>query len=76
LKLAIAAHRRKAITGEVGMIDSVGVARTDIEPSGKVLVHGELWDARSQGRIAEGSRVRVRAVEGFTLVVEPESEPR
>ena len=76
LRLAIAAHRQKAITGEPGLIDAVGVARTSIEPEGKVLVHGELWEARSPRRIAEGSKVRVRAVEGLTLVVEPESESR
>ncbi|HKS94527.1 MAG TPA: NfeD family protein, partial [Terriglobia bacterium] len=76
LKLAIAAHRRKAITGKAGMIDAVGVARTDIEPAGTVLVHGELWEARSPARIAAGARVRVRAVEGLTLVVEPEAEAR
>ena len=76
LRLAIAAHRQKAITGEPGMIDAIGVAQTDIEPAGKVLVHGELWEARSLKRIAEGARVRVRAVEGLTLEVEPESESR
>ena len=76
LRLAIAAHRRKAVTGREGMIDLVGVAETDLEPSGKVFVHGELWDARAPAAVAKGARVRVRAVEGLTLVVEPESESR
>lgn len=76
LELAIAAHRKKAITGEPAMLDAVGVARTDIEPEGKVWVNGELWEARSARRIAEGSRVRVRAVQGLTLEVEPDSESR
>jgi len=76
LRLAVAARRKKAITGEAGMIDSMGVARTDLEPEGKVLVHGELWDARSEQRIAKGTRVRVRQVEGLKLVVEPASESR
>lgn len=74
LRLALAARKRKAITGEAGMVDSVGVARTDLEPEGKVLVHGELWDARSGQKISKGTRVRVRRVEGLTLVVEPVSE--
>lgn len=76
LRLAMAARRKKAITGEAGMIDSMGVARTDLEPEGKVLVHGELWDARSEQRVAKGTRVRVREVEGLKLVVEPASESR
>jgi membrane-bound serine protease (ClpP class) len=74
--LAIAAKRRKAVTGEAGMLDSVGVAKTDIEPSGKVLVHGELWEARARQPIPKGTRVRVREVEGLTLVVEPFPESR
>jgi membrane-bound serine protease (ClpP class) len=76
LRLAIAAHERKAVTGREGMIDSVGVAETDLEPCGRVLVHGEIWDACSRAFLAKGSRVRVRALEGLTLMVEPESEPR
>jgi len=76
LRLAIAAKRRKAVTGEAGMVDSVGVAKTDLEPLGKVLVHGELWDASARQPIAKGTRVRVREVEGLTLVVEPVPESR
>jgi membrane-bound serine protease (ClpP class) len=76
LRLAIVAKRRKAVTGEAGMVDSVGVAKTDLEPYGKVLVHGELWDARARQPITKGTRVRVREVEGLILVVEPAPEPR
>src|SRR5947208_11078693 len=76
LRLAMAAHKRKAVTGREGMIDSLGVAETNLEPSGRVFVHGELWDARAPATVAKGARVRVRAVEGLTLVVEPESESR
>ena len=75
LNFAVMARRRKAVTGEEGMIGQVGVARTDLAPEGKVLVRGELWDARSAAPISIGSRVRVRGVEGLRLIVEPESEP-
>ena len=76
LRYVIAAKRRKAVTGEAGMVDSVGVTKTDLGPFGKVLVHGELWDARARQPIAKGTRVRVREVEGLTLVVEPAPEYR
>jgi membrane protein implicated in regulation of membrane protease activity len=33
-------------------------------------VRGELWRARSETPLHAGERVRVRAVEGLTLVVE------
>ncbi len=74
LRFALAARRGKSITGEAGMIDSIGVARTDLEPEGKVLVHGEIWTARARQKIPKGTRVRVREIDGLTLVVEPESE--
>jgi membrane-bound serine protease (ClpP class) len=53
------------------MIDSVGTAQTDLEPAGRIFVHGEIWEARTSGKIPKGTRVRVREVDGLTLVVEP-----
>ena len=43
---------------------------------GEVLVHGELWKARAAGRIPQGARVRVREIDGLTLVVESAPETR
>lgn len=74
LRLALAAQRRKAVTGEAGMVDSIGVAQTDLNPEGKVLVRGEIWDARAQATIAKGTRVRVRGIDGLTLLVETKSD--
>lgn len=74
LKLALAAQRRKIVTGDLGMIDSVGVAQTDLAPGGKVFVHGEIWEARAEGNIPKGARVRVREIKGLTLVVEPDPD--
>ncbi|HLY62227.1 MAG TPA: nodulation protein NfeD [Terriglobia bacterium] len=71
LRIALAARRQKIVTGDVGMIDSVGTAQTDLEPEGKIFVHGEIWGARTSGKIQKGARVRVRAIDGLTLVVEP-----
>ena len=71
LRFAIYAKRRKAVTGEEGMIGMFGVARTDLEPAGEVLVRGELWGARTaQQRISQGMRIRVLEIDGLTLVVE------
>jgi membrane-bound serine protease (ClpP class) len=73
LRLALLARRQKVVTGDEGMIDSVGTAQTDLEPQGDIFVHGEIWKARAGGKIPKGTRVRVRAVDGLTLVVEPVS---
>ena len=53
------------------MIHEVGVARTALEPEGKVLVRGEYWDAVSPVPVRPGMRVRVVDVQGITLKVEP-----
>jgi membrane-bound serine protease (ClpP class) len=76
LRVAIAAQRRKAVTGNAGMIDSVGVAQTEIAPDGRVFVHGEIWSAHADSKIAVGARVRVKEVKGLTLVVEAEDDSR
>lgn len=70
MSLVLRAHKNKVTTGSEAMVGEIGVARTALEPNGKVFVHGELWNATAKGEIAEGTRVRVRAVEGLRVVVE------
>ncbi len=76
VRFAIAAKLRKAVTGEAGMIGLVGVAQTDLDPAGKVMVRGELWGAHASEKIPQGARVRVRKIEGLTLEVEIAPESR
>ncbi len=47
LTRVLRAHRLRPITGAEGLIGEVGTALADIDPTGKVFVHGEYWDARS-----------------------------
>ncbi len=72
LRAAVMASRQKAITGGEGLINSTGVARTDLAPFGKVLVHGEIWEARAAASVRAGDRIRVRQIDGLTLVVDLE----
>ena len=76
MRFAWKATKSKAVTGEEGLVNSIGVARTDLNPEGKVLVHGELWDACAEQHIPPGGRVKVRKVEGLRLYVEPMEESR
>jgi membrane-bound serine protease (ClpP class) len=69
--LVMKARKVHVTTGTEGMIGEVGVARTQLEPEGKVFVHGELWNATAMAPIAAGSRVRVARVDGLRVVVEP-----
>ena len=75
LQLAIRSFRFKVATGSEGMVGEIGEARTALSPTGSVFVHGELWNARSAAAVAAGDRVRVLAVDGMRLDVEPCADP-
>jgi membrane-bound serine protease (ClpP class) len=68
-KILQAAHARPShdLSALVGQL---GEAKTRIHTEGSVQVAGELWSAKSEKPISNGSPVRVIAREGFVLVVE------
>ncbi len=74
LQLAIRSFRLKSVTGREGMVGEIGQARTDLAPEGTVFVHGELWSARAADRVLAGQNVRVLAVNGMRLDVEPDGD--
>ena len=47
------------------------MANEILNPTGMVLVHGELWQAESlSGEINKGEKIRVKDMQGFKLFVE------
>lgn len=58
-----------------GLVGKVGTSRGPLDPKGKVFVHGELWQARSEPPVADGVAVEVLAVEGLRLIVQPVEAP-
>jgi len=71
LSLAIRARRNKSLMGGEGLLNEIGEARTALAPAGKVFVHGEYWDAVSATPVEPGGEVRVVAIDGMKLKVEP-----
>jgi len=69
--LVFRTHRHKVETGRAGMTGEIGFALTPLDPSGTVFVHGEYWKATSTAPAAEGARVRVVAIQGLHIQVEP-----
>jgi len=67
--LVVRAWMAKPRTGEQGLTGEAGVAVTDLANEGKVLVHGEIWNARSDSVIPKGERVRVIRVDGLWIYV-------
>jgi membrane-bound serine protease (ClpP class) len=69
--LALRARRNKVATGVEGMIGTTGSAVTELAPEGKVLVHGEYWNAVAARSVPAGTPVRVTAIDKLKLTVEP-----
>ncbi len=55
--------------GAEGMLGEAGIVKKTLNPHGSVLVHGELWEAESEGKIMEGEHVIVESVEGLKVRV-------
>jgi membrane-bound serine protease (ClpP class) len=69
VRLVVQAQRRRARTGAEGIVGCTGVADTDLQPEGWVVVQGERWRARAEGTIARGEAVEVLFMEGLRLRV-------
>jgi membrane-bound serine protease (ClpP class) len=66
--------RGRIQAGPETLIGARAIVVTPCEPDGQVRVAGELWRAHCERGAAAGEAVRVTALEGLTLVVEPEPE--
>jgi membrane-bound serine protease (ClpP class) len=81
--ITVTAIRTRRMKGSPGLIGEVihsgttGVVRRPLEPLGSVHIAGEEWSARSVGDqpIERGTPVKVVAVEGLTVLVEPDQQP-
>ncbi|NIN01859.1 MAG: hypothetical protein GTO24_28295 [candidate division Zixibacteria bacterium] len=59
------------------MVGAQGTVEDRLSPSGYVRVHGELWQPEVMGggyAVDRGKGVRIQAIHGLTLLVEPVNE--
>ncbi len=71
--LALKARGRPVVSGVEEMLGKTGRALVDFEDGkGRVFVHSEIWQAQSAEPIAKDQPIRVVAVRGLTLDVEPD----
>jgi membrane-bound serine protease (ClpP class) len=72
-RLAWRARRSRPVSGRELLIGHETVIRRTVDDTvGQVLMEGGWWTARSRGEpLREGETVRVVALEGLTLIVEP-----
>ncbi|MDI5890975.1 NfeD family protein [Halomonas rhizosphaerae] len=67
----IGLRRRVPRTGQEELVGSEAKALEDFAGQGHVRLMGERWNARSTQPLTRGQAVRVTAVDGLTLEVEP-----
>jgi membrane-bound serine protease (ClpP class) len=71
----IRGQRRRKATGAEGMIGTIAIAKTPLDPTGTVLAQGERWTAASEGgRVAPGEEVIISRVEALRLWVTKKSK--
>jgi membrane-bound serine protease (ClpP class) len=76
LSKVIAARRRPYAAGQESLVGRIGTVRERLEPAGMVFVDGALWQATAaSGAIEVGAQVRVIAMRGLTLAVQPVAQP-
>ncbi len=70
-RLVIRIMKKKPVTGKEAIINDIGEAVEDINPKGKVFLHGEYWDAISidENPIKKGEKIKVIEIDGFLLKI-------
>jgi membrane-bound serine protease (ClpP class) len=69
---AVRARRQPIVSGREDMIGASAKATADFQGRGQVRAHGELWSAESSVPVRAGQALRVTAMDGLVLTVEPE----
>jgi membrane-bound serine protease (ClpP class) len=76
VRLIVQAQRRRPVTGVAGMLGARGVADTELQPEGWVLLMGERWRGVADSPLPAGAPVQVTAVDGLRVRVKKAEEAR
>lgn len=71
---AVKTRKRPVVSGREEMLGTTGTAEEDFELGGHVRVHSETWNADALRPVRRGQKVRVTAIDGLRLTVEPLDE--
>jgi membrane-bound serine protease (ClpP class) len=69
--MAIKARRKKVVSGMEELLGGEAIVLNDFDQQGTVSIHSESWQARSKAPLHKGQSVKVTAIKGLTLEVEP-----
>jgi membrane-bound serine protease (ClpP class) len=69
VRAVISAHSVKSVTGKEGLNGEDGYALSDFSGTGKIFVHGEIWNAEFDGELKKGDKVIVDEMHGMLLKI-------
>ncbi len=69
--MAIRARMRPVVSGAEELLHESGIALESFEKHGRVQVHGETWQARSDQPVRQGAAIRVIGRDSLILEVTP-----
>lgn len=71
---AVRAHRRRVVSGDATLVDTVGKVLQWSGKRGLVQIHGETWQAVSEHPLSPSTAVRVIRRDGLVLTVAPQPD--
>lgn len=71
---AVRAHRRRVVSGDATLVDTIGRVIQWSGNRGLVQVHGETWQAVSEHALSPRTAVRVTRRDGLVLTVVPQPD--
>lgn len=71
---ALRARQTQLVSGDAAIIGSLAEAREDFSGEGRVNAMGEVWHAKCATPVHKGQSLRITAIHGLVLTVEPYKE--
>ena len=69
-------RRYQLRSGPETLVGELATVVASCDPDGRVRIRGELWNAHASGPAEVGESVRIAAIDGLTLRVEPDRQRR
>ncbi|MEX0616008.1 MAG: NfeD family protein, partial [Methylophaga sp.] len=71
---ALRVRKTQVVTGRESTIGAKAEATQDFEGNGRVYAQGEVWHAYCSQAVKKGQVLRINAIDGLILHVEPSKE--
>ena len=74
IRMFFSSRRKPVVSGFEELIGLRGTVVSDFDGKGHIHIHGEKWQCHGHQPMKQGERVKVTAIDGLTLEVEPVAE--